>query len=337
MLDKPTIPNTDIIAILHTHYGLDVAQLIFLPIGADPNAAVFRVKTTQADYFLKFTRRDFDAMTLLVPSLLRAQNIPQVIAPITTRTQQLSTRLQDFNLILYPYVDSTTEFIKILTPPQWREFGTALARIHTMPISPDLHQNLHRETYSPYWRNIVITFYENMQTKQPQDPLLQALAMLMKNKQPDIMYLVTQAQQQASILENLSLEFVLCHADIHVGNVLIDEQGHLFIVDWDEIILAPKERDLMFIGAGIGGIWNTPEEAGWFWEGYGQAVINPNALVYYLHERIVQDIAVTIIEMNESGHSDENRHIMLNQLEGQFQPNSVIDIARKTATSLLFT
>lgn len=32
------------------------------------------------------------------------------------------------------------------------------------------------------------------------------------------------------------------------------------IVDWDEPIMAPKERDLMFIGGGVANVWNDPSE-----------------------------------------------------------------------------
>ncbi|HSG16803.1 MAG TPA: hypothetical protein VLE70_10850 [Anaerolineae bacterium] len=49
-------------------------------------------------------------------------------------------------------------------------------------------------------------------------------------------------------------------------NVLIDAAGAFFIVDWDEAILAPKERDLMSIGGGLMGGWKSPqEEEAWFY------------------------------------------------------------------------
>ncbi len=35
---------------------------------------------------------------------------------------------------------------------------------------------------------------------------------------------------------------------------MIDKEEALYIVDWDTLIFAPKERELMFIGAGI---WDT--------------------------------------------------------------------------------
>ena len=39
------------------------------------------------------------------------------------------------------------------------------------------------------------------------------------------------------------LEFVLCHCDCHTANLLIDSEGRLFIVDWDQPLLAPVEGE----------------------------------------------------------------------------------------------
>ena len=33
---------------------------------------------------------------------------------------------------------------------------------------------------------------------------------------------------------------VLCHADLHTWNVLVDAGRRLWIVDWDEAVLAPR-------------------------------------------------------------------------------------------------
>ena len=59
-------------------------------------------------------------------------------------------------------------------------------------------------------------------------------------------------------LETRFPDFIVCHFDIHAGNILIDDDGSLYIVDWDDPILAPKERDLMYIGGGLLGGWYTP-------------------------------------------------------------------------------
>jgi hypothetical protein len=62
-------------------------------------------------------------------------------------------------------------------------------------------------------------------------------------------------------------------------------------VDWDNPVFAPKERDLMFIGGGIGGAWNDLRESGWVFTGYGSAEIDLIAIAFFRYERIVVDIA----------------------------------------------
>ncbi len=45
-------------------------------------------------------------------------------------------------------------------------------------------------------------------------------------------------------LKAAALPFVLCHTDIHPGNVMRDPNGKLYLVDWENVQLAPKEADL---------------------------------------------------------------------------------------------
>ena len=53
-------------------------------------------------------------------------------------------------------------------------------------------------------------------------------------------------------LQTQAQDWVVCHADLHNGNSLIAKDGALYIVDWDTAMLAPPERDLMFVGSGLG-------------------------------------------------------------------------------------
>jgi spectinomycin phosphotransferase len=119
----------------------------------------------------------------------------------------------------------------------------------------------------------------------------------------------------------------LCHGDIHAGNILID-QNKFYIVDWDTIILAPKERDLMFIGGGIGNKWNEPEEIEYFYYGYGKETdINKNLIKYYRCERIIQDIYEFYNQIVNRETEEEERKLCLKYFKEQFVINNVADIA----------
>jgi len=333
LLDKPDIQDTDLITLLHDQYGLAIRNIVFLPIGADSNAAVYQViATDDKHYFMKLKRGEFDMMTVQITHLIQQNHISHVIVPIVTTDKKLVTHYSDFYVILYPYINGENGYIQHLLPHHWKELGSALRGIHTIKIPPEIESHLQRENYTDYWRNIVTTYLERIRHEQPQNSIESELATLLNNNRADVDDLVNTAQKLGLILQHRPLEFVLCHGDIHAWNVLIATDGHLFIVDWDGAILAPKERDLMFIGAGIGGIWDKPEEQAWFFERYGQTPIDYTALAYYRNERIVQDIAVTILDITSGEHSIENQTQMLDQLAGQFAPESIlIDIAKKTA------
>jgi len=114
----------------------------------------------------------------------------------------------------------------------------------------------------------------------------------MKKHKAEIHRLVDRAEQLCQKIQYQLPELVLCHADIHGGNVLIDRNDAIYIVDWDSPSMAPKERDLMFIGGGVANVWNNSHEEGLFYKGYGKTEVNLTILAYYRHERIVEDIAL---------------------------------------------
>lgn len=127
------------------------------------------------------------------------------------------------------------------------------------------------------------------------------------------------------MLRLTSPKMVLCHADIHTANVLIDAEGQLFIVDWDETILAPKERDLMFVvGGGVVGA--TAEER--FFRGYGTTAIDPVTLAYYRYEWVVQEIGdfgARVFLTPELG--EETQRDAVRGFRDLFRPGDVVQAA----------
>ena len=63
----------------------------------------------------------------------------------------------------------------------------------------------------------------------------------------------------------------------------------MFVIDWDEVMLAPKERDFIFVKASSADSEALPGTPAFF-QGYGQTEIDWIALTYYRYERVVQDL-----------------------------------------------
>ena len=157
------------------------------------------------------------------------------------------------------------------------------------------------------------------------------LAAFLKRKSAETLGLVARAEGLAQRLREQTPAFIVCHADIHAWNLLVCDGGAFYMVDWDTLIFAPKERDLMFIGGGLGGRGHTPrEEEALFYQGYGPTRIDPTALAYYRYERIVEDIAVFCEQIFLSDEGGEDRNQSLGYLKSNFLPGGLIEMARQS-------
>ena len=122
MLEKPDIPVTRIAACLQAAYGVTAVQIIFLPLGADQNTAVYRIETNdETACFLKLRSGVFEETAVALPQFLHDQGIRQIIAPLPTKTGQLCTKLDNFTAILYPFVDGRNGREVKLSAAQWAE------------------------------------------------------------------------------------------------------------------------------------------------------------------------------------------------------------------------
>jgi spectinomycin phosphotransferase len=329
MLEKPDVADEQLAACLRNEYGLYIVEIAFLPLGADANTAVYRVIANDGTpYFLKLRSGVFDEMSVAIPRFLSDHGIAQIIAPIETSIGQLSTRLDAFAVILYPFVAGGDGY-QGLSDAQCVELGRCLNKIHTTTLPHALAERIPRETYTTYWRDRLRQFQIYADETVSADPISAGLATFLKAQHAVISDLVERAEHLAATLQTRPLSYVLCHADIHAGNVLIDGDDKVYIVDWDTLILAPKERDLMFVGAGLS-FCDTPEQSALFYQGYGPTEIDPLALAYYRYERIVQDIAAFCEEIFLAIGGGADRQQALNYLVTQFRPNNVVETALRS-------
>jgi spectinomycin phosphotransferase len=334
MLEKHALSDQLIISCLNTNYGIEVATLTFLPLGADITASVYKAQTAQKPYFIKLKQGHHHDTAVEIVELLQSAGIQQIIPPVKTIHGRTTHRIDDFTLIVYPFVDGQDGFNRNLTDDQWIKLGQALRQVHEMEVPQSIQKRIRQETYSPKWREMVRSIYPHIEAELVGDEIALKLQKFMKKHMPAIRRMVDRAQQLAEKLQNQPHKFVLCHSDIHAGNVLIDENNEIYIVDWDEPIMAPKERDLMFIGGGVGNVWNKPHEEKLFYKGYGKTEIDPTILAYYRYERIVEDVAIYSQELLLTMERAKDRPEMYRQFIGMFDPRGVVEIAFKTDEGL---
>jgi spectinomycin phosphotransferase len=330
MREPPKLADAAIIAALQAHYRIDVAALTFLPIGNDSATSVYRVEASDGTaYFLKLrANAGFSVPSLAIPHYFYTQGVPHIVAPLPTVSRALWVGVRDFALSLYPFIDARTAASAGLSEQHWHTLGTTLKQIHSSQLPPELLQIVPRETFTPSRRDVLTDLAAAIAKHDFADPLERELAAFWNARRQEIDAVVDRADALARQLRQASLPKVLCHADFHTWNVLLDADQQIWIVDWDETILAPKERDLMFVVGGIGRDLVSPHETACFLQGYADSAIDQQALVYYRYAWAVQDMGAygEMVFFSPDAGELTRREAVVGFI-GMFEPGNIVAMA----------
>jgi spectinomycin phosphotransferase len=282
MREPPRIAEEDLRTCLQEQYDLGLVTLEFLPLGHDYDAGVYRaVSEWGTAYLLKVTSRPLYEPRCLVPRYLNEQGIASVVAPIRTRSGALWTVIAEWTVIVYPWISGDSSLTG-MTDEQWKQVGTIFQQIHQVMLPPVGFESLRKETFDPREYIQWVRAFETQHAHVEGGGVVErALRSSWVKHQSTIHTVLTSLEKLAGVLRSRTFSYIICHGDLHARNLIRDRAGQVFVIDWDEVMLAPKERDFLFV---------RPPHAAAFWEGYEQAKMDWVALTYFLWERVVQDL-----------------------------------------------
>lgn len=317
--------------IIEQEYGFPVSRMALLNCGFDQNTTVYKLYShDQETFFLKIRSGVFSESSLLIPFWLSEKmHLPNLIAPVETKSKRLYVKEDTFYLTVYPYINGRSGWDISLTEGRFFEFGKCMKSLHSTALPEEYSAIVPVETYGSKYRIRVTEYLGSIENKNQDDLIIREFLNFLQMKKKIILKMIHTTEKCVEIIKTKKPGYCLCHGDIHAGNLLINKNT-FYIVDWDTILMAPKERDLMFIGGGIGNKWNTEEEIRNFYAGYGDEIkVDQDLIKYYRHERIIQDICEFYHQITGSRTNDEERELCLRLFKEQFEANNVIDMAGK--------
>ena len=263
-------------------------------------------------------------------------------APVLARSGQPFSIVDGVRLSVSRWLSGRVAMDSGLAEPQWRAFGALLARVHAAVPGGAVRASLATEDFHPRevetLRNLDARLRDARRTPagpipaesgSDTDPLVTELTRAWRAAAERIAVLGRQTDALGTELRGRGGSVGLCHADAHLGNVVVDDAGQVWLLDWDEAILAPRERDLMFvIGGVLSGTPVTVEQEGWFFGGYGDAAIDPVRLAYYRCSWAVQDLVnyATLI-LDRSARPGDLRVQALALFLGLLAPTGIVATA----------
>ncbi len=331
MIEKPNIADERIISALQENYSIRVNSVKFLPLGWDAASWSYRVDATNGAYFLKVRKGMPNPAGILVPYFLKEQGIEQVLAPLSSVQDATWEKVDDFHFILYPFIRGEQVMDVGMSDDHWVEFGSVLKRLHTTTLTPNLANQIRRENFASQRLEWDKRLHAQVKAHEYSDPFQKELAEFWRENRFTIATILERSEALAKRMQSAALEFVLCHADIHTANVLRTDDDKIFIVDWDETLLAPKERDLLFVIGSIFGDTSGGRAERLFFKGYGETEIHPLALAYYRYNWCVEDMGGFAEQIFTSKNvGEETKKSAIWWFKTMFTPGNSVDTALNT-------
>lgn len=280
----------DLRACLKEDYGLAAARIELLSLGHYANPGPYRIVTRDGlAYLAKVTSGAFYAAGCEVPRHLYDAGVTSVVAPIATQAQTLWAGIGEWTVSLYPYLEGDTGWQTMATE-HWKTAGATFRRIHEVVPPTSGLADLRAESFDPsgYAESIRTNEARLERAEDARHATHSALRSSWVKHRSTIHSLLGSLDRLAAVLRIRQLPRVICHGDLHPGNLLRAPDGQVYVIDWDDVILAPRERDLIFVGEPAVAAANN--DASPYFAEYGLFEVDWEALTYYRYERVVQDL-----------------------------------------------
>lgn len=297
---SPIIDGDVLVERIRAEFGVSLSALSQVYGGQDADAVVMRATTLEGATVAVKVSRNPRTSGVLAATVL-AEQIPLGIpAPLRARSGQPYSTVDARTLSLTPWIAGRPAFETGMGARQWRSFGELLSRVHAAQLPAAVVTQLPAEDYRTPAAAMARTLDERIRRRGPRphalagagDPLTRALIHDWRAAGDSLAVILAQIDDLGDELRGGPAPNVVCHGDAHTANVMLDDHGQGWLLDWDDVAYAPRERDLMFVLGGV--LAHAPvsmQEQRWFFEGYGPAGIDPILLAYYRCSWALQDVA----------------------------------------------
>ena len=278
-LTSSPIAERELLDRLRTAWGVCPISVTQMFAGHGGDTWTFRADSADDSYFLKL-KKAVSEPGVAISLLLADRHIP-AIAPLLSTAGNAWEPLSGFQLLVYPLIVGRAIEPASLTDIDWYSLGASLKAVHNMPLPEALKSSLATDTFIPWGQDFLSKIEPAIAAFDTEaDSVQQQFGRLWSAQASMPLEFLSFLRTQGQTALASAPVFCLCHADFQVDNILKSAPGILHILDWDNPMWAPPERDLMFV---------APEFRPQFLTGYGPITLNEPVMAYLISDWLLQD------------------------------------------------
>lgn len=329
---------------LQADFGLRVDEVVAVDGGVDRQARLWRVREVDGRAFAVKWTAGGSAAGLTVARTLADAGVDGVVAPLAAADGRPWSDRAGRRLVVLPWVDGPVALRAGLDAHRWEAFGRLLAAVHGTPLAglPNLpasdrpHEGLRHRAAALH--RALDAASDHDPAAPPHDDLVTRVV----DEAPRLRAVVDALLAGADRLHDRggwagSGPRVPCHADPHLGNVLVDEVSGVRLLDWDDAVAGPPEQDLLFVldGGVLAFAPVTTAQRQAFFAGYGPVDLDREALAYHRSLRALEDVVDFALEvLTPDRHTRADREAASGYLHGNLVAGGLTEAALRSLTEV---
>ena len=321
MIDESNIDKAALIRALDYHYPIQPRQADFFPYGwvsacyviECADGSKYFLKLHDDESFVPFAASDRD-FYLDLSYNLRTQSILSDIAyPILNHENGLISPFGGFDLILFNFIEGKVLGFDGLPEDVLAEVARLMGILHRNGL---MAVGDHRfvESFDIGLEAVLLQSLEDLKiiATNNASQAKRDLSELLLSHEQALLALLDCLKMYRDLAIAAGKDMVVCHTDLHGGNMIRDPTGTLHILDWENAMIAPPEHDLFaYVG------WER------FWDlflpiyesEFGPADLNTAVFGFYLYRRNLEDLADYVVRILHTDQGDEQDQEDLRQIQ----------------------
>jgi thiamine kinase-like enzyme len=287
-------------AVLAESYGLVAKEISFIPVGEESFAYKIVADHEQA-YFVKYCQVPHILKRLhnVHELLLQIRDQDFVVPPVTTPDRQT----EDGRVYVFPYVEGP-----VLAMPN-EIMGKELV-VRITDIMSQIHKLAGKVTASLPVETFDREYWEPLKGLKDQirgaDP---ALSSMFGKYEVIIEKVIRKQEAEAKYYQQQKVDLVVTHGDI-TGRNMIQTTAGLKLVDWDEAMFAPAEKDLIFFHDNP----NFSLDRYYEYMGKDMSLFDPRLMGYYGRQWVIESLLENFGKL-AAGVPDEHKQEYLEEID----------------------
>lgn len=272
MFSEPRdLDRSDIVAVLEAEWDIDVATLRYEPVGfgthhyfcgaGDGTRWFVNVDDVSAKSWISTDPREaFNGLqaSLGAAVTLRDAGLGFVQAPVaSTGGRVLAAVDRRYALSVYAFLEGEPvgRFGEFTSQDDRLWAVEALSRIHASNAAA--HAGVRKDAFDVPLRRRLLDAMDELSGTWNAGPYAEPTRRLLVRRSGAIRDAFDFYDGLVAAVQGTARPFVVTHGEPHAANVMRSRSGDLLLIDWDTVLLAPPERDIVHVSALPGEVWTT--------------------------------------------------------------------------------